>query len=74
LNKNAGNRIDKHPPEDMFDFMDTLNSETRINGGNYTRANAEACLIATRGRGLERRSASVRQVVYSCLGEHSEKP
>lgn len=39
-----------------------------------TRANAEVCLIATRGRGLERQSAGVRQIVYSCLGEHSEKP
>lgn len=74
LNKNAGDRIDKHPPEDFFDFMELLNAETRINGGNYTRANAEVCLIATRGRGLERQSASVRQIVYSCLGEHSEKP
>ncbi|WP_246829272.1 S-adenosylmethionine-binding domain-containing protein, partial [Morganella sp. HMSC11D09] len=33
LNKNAGGRIDAKPPEDMFDFMDTLNAETRINGG-----------------------------------------
>lgn len=74
LNKNAGGRIDANPPEDMFDFMETLNAETRINGGNYTRANVEICLIATRGRGLERKSASVRQIVYSCLGEHSEKP
>ena len=31
-------------------------------------------MIATRGIGLERVSASIKQVVYSCLGEHSEKP
>lgn len=74
LNKNAGNRIDKKPPEDFFDFMETLNNETKINGGNYTRANAEICLIAVRGNGLPRQSASVRQIIYSCLGEHSEKP
>ncbi|WP_025155267.1 MT-A70 family methyltransferase, partial [Morganella morganii] len=74
LNKNAGGRIDKKPPEDFFDFMEILNSETKINCGNYTRQNIEMCLIATRGKGLPRRSASVRQIVYSCLGEHSEKP
>ncbi|HHE4958193.1 TPA: MT-A70 family methyltransferase, partial [Proteus mirabilis] len=39
-----------------------------------TRQNVEMCLIATRGNGLPRQSASVRQVIYSCLGEHSEKP
>ncbi|MGJ3348782.1 MT-A70 family methyltransferase [Morganella sp. Je.2.23] len=74
LNKNAEDRIDKNPPEDSFDFMEILNSETKINCGNYTRQNIEMCLIATRGKGLPRRSASVRQIVYSCLGEHSEKP
>lgn len=74
LNKNAEDRIDKNPPEDSFDFMEILNSETKINCGNYTRQNIEMCLIATRGKGLPRRSASVRQIVYSCLGEHSQKP
>ena len=74
LNKNAGDRIDKNPPEDAFDFMEILNNETKINCGNYTRQNIEMCLVATRGKGLPRRSASVRQIVYSCLGEHSEKP
>ncbi|MEM7986917.1 DNA methyltransferase, partial [Morganella morganii] len=74
LNKNAGGRIDAKPPEDFFDFMELLTSETRINGGNYTPANAEGWVIATRGRGLERRCASVPQVVYYCLGENSEKP
>jgi len=42
--------------------------------GNHTRANTEDLLIATCGAGLERASASIKQVVYSCLGEHSEKP
>lgn len=27
LNKNAGDRIDKHPPEDFFDFMELLNED-----------------------------------------------
>lgn len=42
--------------------------------GNGTRANTEDLLIATRGKGLERQNASVKQVIYSPLGEHSQKP
>ena len=60
--------------EDFYDFLDILNTQTRMNSGNYTRANTEDLLIATRGKGLERISASVKQVIYSPLGEHSEKP
>ncbi|HHE6469306.1 TPA: MT-A70 family methyltransferase [Providencia rettgeri] len=59
---------------DFHDMLDLLNAETKMNGGNYTRANSEDVLIATRGNGLERMSASVKQVVFSCLGEHSQKP
>lgn len=59
---------------DFTDLLDMLNAETRMNGGNHTRSNTEDVLIATRGAGLERASASVKQVVYSCLGEHSAKP
>jgi len=60
--------------EDFYDFLDLLNVQTRMNGGNYTRANTEDMLIATRGKGLERLNASVKQVIYSPLGEHSQKP
>lgn len=59
---------------DFEDFMDTLNVETVMNGGNYTRGNTEDVLIAVRGSGLERLSAGIKQVIYSCRGEHSEKP
>ncbi len=45
-----------------------------MNGGNHTRANTEDVLIATRGAGLERKHAGIKQVVYSPLGAHSEKP
>jgi hypothetical protein len=31
-------------------------------------------VIATRGAGLERKHAGIKQVVYSPLGAHSEKP
>ncbi|QUT13809.1 MT-A70 family methyltransferase [Rahnella inusitata] len=60
--------------QDFYDFMDLLNTQTRMNGGNYTRANSEDLLIAVRGTGLERLSASVKQVIHSPLGEHSAKP
>lgn len=60
--------------EDFYDFLELLNGQTRMNGGNYTRANSEDLLIAVRGSGLERASASVKQVIYSPLGEHSAKP
>ncbi len=42
--------------------------------GYYTRANNEICLIATRGKTLERKSRAVRQVVLTPIEEHSKKP
>lgn len=41
--------------------------------GRWTRANAELCLLATKGK-PKRISAKVRQVVYSPLQNHSQKP
>lgn len=41
--------------------------------GNYTRANAEICLLATRGN-PKRISASVHSIIDSPIGRHSEKP
>ena len=42
--------------------------------GNYTRANAEICLLGTSGKGLPRISRSVRQLIDSRIEEHSKKP
>lgn len=42
--------------------------------GYYTRANAEFCLLATRGKILARKSHSVHSVVMSHIEEHSKKP
>ena len=52
--------------------------KTRINtyhfgGGNWTRSNPELCLLATKGH-IERKSASVKNLVISPLREHSRKP
>lgn len=41
--------------------------------GHYTRANAEVCLLATRGH-PRRKSQSVKQVILAPVGKHSEKP
>nr|DAR21323.1 MAG TPA: N6 adenosine methyltransferase subunit [Caudoviricetes sp.] len=77
LNQLAEGRINKALAEgkvaDFYDFLDLLNAEKRMNGGNHTRANTEDLLIAACGNGLERLSAGIKQVVYSPLGSHSEK-
>jgi len=43
--------------------------------GNYTRANAELCLLGTKGNCQKmRQSRSVRQVCDARIGKHSQKP
>lgn len=42
--------------------------------GHYSRSNAEICLIATRGKALERKDKSIKQVIHSPIRSHSEKP
>lgn len=42
--------------------------------GYYTRANAELCLLATKGKPPKRVSRTVHQVVESPVREHSRKP
>ena len=41
--------------------------------GNWTRANAEICVLGFRGK-LKRQSNKVSQVVLSAIREHSRKP
>jgi N6-adenosine-specific RNA methylase IME4 len=41
--------------------------------GNWTRSNAEICLIATKGS-IERKDASISQIIYEPKEEHSKKP
>ena len=41
--------------------------------GHWTRANAEFCMLATKGR-PKRKSAGVHQVIISHIEEHSKKP
>ncbi len=41
--------------------------------GRWTRANAELCMLGTKGK-IERRSKKVRQIIYSSVEGHSKKP
>lgn len=41
--------------------------------GNFSRSNAELCLLGMRGK-LERKSASVHSIVDARIGKHSSKP
>jgi len=41
--------------------------------GNYTRANAELCLLGLRGK-PKRQARDVQQIVLACRREHSRKP
>ena len=42
--------------------------------GNYTRANAELCLLATKGKPLPRVSKKVHSIIDKPLTAHSKKP
>lgn len=42
--------------------------------GYYTRANAEVCLLFTKGKPLKRISKSVQQIIEHKIGKHSQKP
>ena len=41
--------------------------------GNWTRANAEYCIIATKGS-VPRQDASISEIIYEPKGKHSQKP
>ena len=49
------------------------NGDNFMGMGNWTRANAELCLLCTKGK-PKRISASVRQIIESVPEKHSKKP
>lgn len=51
----------------------TKHGKDHFGMGNWTRANCESVLLASRGRPI-RKSASVRQIVRASIREHSQKP
>lgn len=51
----------------------TKHGKDHFGMGNWTRANAENCLFAVKGK-PKRANAGVRQIVTAQVGRHSEKP
>ena len=42
--------------------------------GHWVNGNAELCLLSRRGKSLERKNKSIKQIVLSPRGVHSKKP
>lgn len=59
---------------DEASLLQLMFAATKMGLGHHTRGNTEDVLIAVRGRGLERQSKSVRQLIFSPVREHSRKP
>ncbi len=58
-----------------FTWVKTNKNNTIYMGmGRYTRANAEICLLATKGKGLPRKNASIKNTHLLPRTRHSEKP
>lgn len=51
-----------------------LLAEPKMGLGYHTRSGMEQCWLAIRGRGYEKKSRGIRQVVFSPIREHSRKP
>jgi DNA polymerase len=51
-----------------------LRIRPRMGLGYHTRSGCEQCWLAIRGRGYERQSKDIDQVVYAPVREHSRKP
>lgn len=64
-NKRTSVKQTSFVPQDSFDSF--------MGMGSYTRSNAEICLLGIKGK-PKRLSNKVRQIIYSPLQRHSEKP
>ena len=54
--------------------LNKKNGKLFMGMGYYTRANAEYCLLATKGKVLERKSKAVPSAVVTPIEWHSKKP
>ena len=54
--------------------LNKKNGKLFMGMGYYTRANAEYCLLATKGKVLERKSKAVPSAVVTPIERHSKKP
>jgi N6-adenosine-specific RNA methylase IME4 len=57
----------------MTDIVDTVDKMLFMGMGRWTRANAEICLLATKGK-PKRINAGVHSVIVSPIEQHSKKP
>jgi len=64
----------KMPKTWSEDYLFALRIRPRMGLGFHTRAQSEACWLATRGRGYKRQDKAVEQVVFAPTREHSRKP
>lgn len=56
----------EYPHLRMDDFYSGL--------GRYTNSNVEFAIVARMGKGLERKAKNVKQLIFSAIRGHSEKP
>lgn len=66
-------KANKKTAVEQYSFLPQDNIETFMGMGSWTRANAEICLLATKGK-PKRINADVRQVIYAPIMKHSRKP
>lgn len=52
----------------------TKSNTNFVGMGYYTRANAEICLLFTKGKPLKRISKGVQQIIEHKIGKHIQKP
>ncbi|RKS87287.1 N6-adenosine-specific RNA methylase IME4 [Orbus hercynius] len=74
LNKNYDSILAKFLLVVRLPFIEVLQKISFFGLGNHTRTNSEDCLIAIKGKGIERQNKSISQVIYAPIGRHSEKP
>lgn len=66
-------KTNKHMPVNQTSFLPQDGFDSFWGMGRWTRANAEICLLATKGK-PQRLNADVHQVIYAPIDKHSKKP
>ena len=66
-------KTNKREKVTQYSFLPADSFDEFFGMGMYTRSNTEFCLIGTKGK-PQRISASVRQLVYTPIQQHSRKP
>jgi site-specific DNA-methyltransferase (adenine-specific) len=66
-------KVRKQNNINQYSFLPQDSFEDFFGMGMWTRSNTEYCLIATKGN-IKPISHSVKQLIYSPIGKHSEKP